>query len=272
VLPTFLILGAAKCGSTSLYHQLKPHPQVFMSDVKEPTFFSERERGQWKRGLEWYERLFAARKDEAALGEASTSYSKAPQYGDAPRLIASVLPEARLIYLIRNPIDQIVSNYRHLVAFEGCRYPLDEIISQHTFLIDWACYYRQISNYMEHFPRESLLVLFFEQYISDPAAAAREVCRFIGVDDTITLTLDKPQNSSVGRRIERWPGAKRTAERLLPRQLRPLGYRLSTTPLLHPSMSENTYSKILSTLTDDLESLKKFLNKDLSLWSLKRPN
>ena len=144
MLPNFLIIGAAKCGTTSLYYQLKQHPQVFMPDTKEPTFFSERERGQWKRGLEWYESLFAARNNEIALGEASTSYSKASAYEDAPRLIAATIPEVRLIYLIRDPIAQILSNYRHLLAFEGCRHSLEDVLKGHSFLTDLASYDRQI--------------------------------------------------------------------------------------------------------------------------------
>ena len=124
---------------------------------------------------------------------------------------------------------------------------------------------------MEHFPRKQLLVLFFEKYIADPESTARKVCQFIGVDDTFPLTLEKAQNSAGGRRIERWRGAKQAAERFLPRPFHRLGQQLATRPLPRPSMSVEMHRTVMDTLAGDLESLRAFLDNDLSCWPMSRP-
>src|SRR5437016_1007207 len=108
-MPSFIVIGAQKAGTTSLDSYLRTHPQVAMSSVKETNFFVE-ERA-WGKGRRWYEGLFDAAGTATAVGEASPTYSMFPLFAGVPERMARLLPEARLIYLVRDPIERIRSAY-----------------------------------------------------------------------------------------------------------------------------------------------------------------
>lgn len=262
MLPNFLIIGAAKCGTTSLYHQLRQHPDIFMPENKEPTFFSDRLRGTWNNGLQWYEQLFKDWQGEAAVGEASTSYSKAPYYGDAPEKIARIIPQVKLIYLIRDPISQLASHYRQLLIYEGCRSSFDEVILGSDFLLDVACYYRQISHFLRFFSRDQILILFFEEYINKPIFIASRVSEFLAVDNRIDLILDEPKHTSTDKRIKRWPGPWNFLARVSPGPLRSVVRFLTTKPIPQISMDKESSQRISDFLLPDIDSLKAFLHHD----------
>src|SRR3954447_530769 len=102
MLPNFVIIGTMKGGTTSLYHYLRHHPQVFMTETKELHYFVADK--NLSRGLDWYERNFAGAGDAVAVGEASPDYTKYPIHADVPKRMADVMPWARLVYVIRNPV------------------------------------------------------------------------------------------------------------------------------------------------------------------------
>ena len=114
-LPTFLIVGGMNCGTTALYRYLQAHPEVYMPSVKAPEFFVEE--ANWRRGVDWYRRMFAgAPPDAVAIGEASNAYTKHPRYRGVPKRVASVLPDVRLIYVVRDPVARMRSHYQTKVA------------------------------------------------------------------------------------------------------------------------------------------------------------
>ena len=123
MLPTFIVIGAMKCGTNSLHRYLKLHPQICMSSTKEPNYFVEEK--NYAEGIDWYQSLF---KDSTkALGECSTNYSKRPFFQGVAQRIQAVLPDVKLIYLLRDPVERIISHYRHNFAegsthqsFENC--------------------------------------------------------------------------------------------------------------------------------------------------------
>ena len=115
-LPTFLIIGTMKGGTTSLYRYLRQHPEVFMPERKELNFFVDEYAGppidppeerNWSRGITWYEHQFADAERERAVGEASANYSRHPTYPGVAERIAAVVPNVKLIYVMRNPIDRV---------------------------------------------------------------------------------------------------------------------------------------------------------------------
>ncbi|MDY6952652.1 MAG: sulfotransferase [Thermodesulfobacteriota bacterium] len=259
-----MIIGAARSGTTSLYRQLRRHPDIFMPGIKEPTFFSENGEGKWARGLEWYENLFKGWYGERAVGEASTSYTKAPVYEDAPEKIHEVIPDVRLVYILRDPISQIVSHYRHMVYFYGLTTSLDDAMMHSDFLVKVACYAYQLKNYLRYFPKENTLVVQFEKHIKEPIDGCKEILRFLQVDDAVSLPLEKADNSSRGWRIERWP---RVQKRLKGWQRLPVFLRrIVTKPVPRPSMSRTVYDKVISVIGPDLEELKKLVELDYGLW------
>ena len=180
-LPNFVVVGAMKAGTTSLYHYLRPHPQVFMPKIKELDFFAEDM--NWKRGLDWYCHQFAGAPREAtALGEASTVYTKFPRYQGVAERMARVVPDVRLIYVVRHPVDRIRSHYEHRVASGAETAPIEVAVFDNPIYMDYSRYALQVDQYLEHFPREQLLIVSSEELRHHRESTMRRVYDFLAVD------------------------------------------------------------------------------------------
>ena len=118
--PTFLVIGAAKAGTTSLYELLGAHPEVFLSDPKEPQFFTER----YARGYGWYESLFADAAGYQAVGEGSTTYSELGIWPQTIDRLAAYVPEARFLYFTRHPLERLESMWIQLPSSTKMRHGL----------------------------------------------------------------------------------------------------------------------------------------------------
>jgi Sulfotransferase family len=180
VLPNFLIVGAAKSGTTSLYRYLRDHPQVFMAESKELKFFSSKTR--WRLGPGWYARQFEAASGAGAVGEASPSYTRYPLHQGVPERVAQVIPDARLVYLVRHPIERMRSHYLHRLLQGKERVPLDDAVLADPSYLDTSRYAMQIEQYLEWFPPEQLLVVTAEALRRDRLDTLGRVCQFLGVD------------------------------------------------------------------------------------------
>ena len=106
MLPNLIVIGGAKCGTTSLHHYLGLHPDIYMSHPKELEFFIED--SGWRRGVPWYETKFPSDK-EAIRGEATPIYTRYPVYPGVPARMHSVIPDAKLIYIVRDPMERMMS-------------------------------------------------------------------------------------------------------------------------------------------------------------------
>lgn len=180
-LPTFLLIGAMKAGTTSLYHYLAAHPQVATPRYKAPEFFVDE--ANWHRGVDWYRKQFPPTgPDVRALGEASNAYAKHPRYRGVPKRIASVLPDVRLIYVVRDPVARIRSHYQTKVAEGSETAPFAEAVFADHIYLDYSRYAMQIEQYLDHFPREQLLVITAEDLRGRRDATMRAVYEFVGVD------------------------------------------------------------------------------------------
>jgi hypothetical protein len=184
-LPTFLLIGAMKAGTTSLYHYLSAHPQVVTSRYKAPEFFVEE--SNWHRGIDWYRRQFpAVGPDILAIGEASNAYTKYPRYRGVPKRIAAHLPDVRLVYAVREPVARIRSHYQTRVAEGSETAPFAEAVFADPIYLDYSRYALQMEQYLEHFPREQLLVITSEDLRTSREDTMRKVYEFIRVDPDVT--------------------------------------------------------------------------------------
>jgi len=190
-LPNFLVIGAMKAGTTSLYHYLRGHPRIFMPSVKELDYFA-REPGSGH-GIDWYRRQFAPAPAEAiAIGEASTLYTKHPRFPGVPERIAAQIPDAKLIYLVRDPIERIRSHYQHQVALGAERAPLGDAVFADPIYLDTSRYAMQIERYLEVFASDQLLVVSSERLRGNREATVREIYAFLGVDSNrLPATIDR---------------------------------------------------------------------------------
>lgn len=180
--PDFLIIGAAKCGTTSLASYLASHEKIFMARPKEVRFFSH----HWNRGVDWYAERFEAAPAEGLTGEASVQYTQAPVIQDVPARMAEVVPDAQLIYLVRNPIDQMASLYRHRVdkGPERAR-TFDRALVEDPIYLTIASYGFQVSRYLEYFPQSQLLILDSADLLKRRAETLEVILTFLGVDGRV---------------------------------------------------------------------------------------
>ncbi len=179
--PNFFIIGGAKCGTTSLHHYLNQHPDISMSSVKEPCVFAE---PHWLDKHEDYEGMFDC---EAPLrGEASTAYTRYPVEGDAAARISEAVPDARFIYLIRDPLDRIMSDYVQLVAVGVEQRPVDEALRDYrdpsNIYSSASRYAMQAARYLEHFDSSALLVVEQSDLRARRPDALRRIFEFLGAD------------------------------------------------------------------------------------------
>ncbi|MEA5612322.1 sulfotransferase family protein, partial [Nodularia spumigena] len=176
--PHFVIIGAMKCATTTLHDQLALQPGVFMSEPKEPNFFSDEV--VWGRGLGWYQGLFADAGEGDLCGESSTHYTKLPTHPFAAERLFEHLPHARLVYVMRDPIDRLVSHYIHEWSRREIDVPIDEAVRRHAELIDYSRYAMQLAPWIERFRVDRVLPVFFERLTRDPQGEFTRVCRHIG--------------------------------------------------------------------------------------------
>src|SRR5690242_11569113 len=133
-LPTFLVIGAMKAGTTSLYEYLRAHPQIFMATPKELHFFPESK--HWGDGVDWYTAHFEAGRDDAVRGEISPSYSQADQFPGVAARVAQVVPDAKIVYLVREPVARAQSMYLHEVASGRERRPIEQALREKPMYVN----------------------------------------------------------------------------------------------------------------------------------------
>src|SRR2546423_3227809 len=192
-LPNFLVIGAMRSGSTSLYAYLKTHPQVYVPRTKELHFFvAER---NWLRGLEWYGEHFVDGSGMPARGECSVTYTEFPIFEGVPERIAQVIPHVTLLYIVRDPVERIRSHYELLLAAGHERRDFDSAVRERPAYIETTRYAAQLDRYLEHFGREQLHVVTTESLIGDTADTLRGICTFIGVDPDAAAPVYKRASS-----------------------------------------------------------------------------
>lgn len=180
--PDFLLIGAMKSATSTLHQQLAQQPGFHMSVPKEPHFLSYDE--EWARGLGAYERLFAGASPGDLRGESSTSYTKLPTYPKVVERVAEVCPDARFVYVMRHPVDRLVSHYVHAWTEREVSAPIDVEARRFAPLVQYGQYAMQLEPWLERFGRERVLPVFFDRLRAHPQAELERVCRFLGYEGT----------------------------------------------------------------------------------------
>ena len=203
-LPDFFICGAAKSGTTSLFNYLGQHPRIFTPRVKEPGYFSAL---RPMKHPDQYAQLFKGARTNVCVGEASGAYLTSP---DSAARLAALLPESKIIVMLRNPADRAFSLYRHMVhhghewapsfrnalQLEYRRWENDSFLRQnpeyyYNFMYRiTGLYSQQLENLKAHFSESQIKIVIFENFVEDPECHTRSVFRFLGLDDS--LEIDTP--------------------------------------------------------------------------------
>ena len=176
--PDFIIIGAMKSATSTLHAQLDSQPGIFMTSLKEPNFFSDDR--HYRRGLEWYTSLFAQAGPRDICGESSTHYTKLPHYPNTVARLREAVPDVRLIYVMRNPIDRLLSHYVHEWSERTISEPIEQAVRRLPELTDYSRYGMQILPYLNTFGSDRLLLVFFEKLTAAPQSELERICQFLG--------------------------------------------------------------------------------------------
>jgi hypothetical protein len=179
-LPNLLVIGAMKAGTTALHDYLGGHPEIFMSRRKELKFFSHDL--NWRQGVGWYRSHFEEASGHVRVGESSPYYTRATQFPGVPERIASVLPDVRLIYLVRHPIERIRSAYLHRVSKGKESRSFEEAVDRDEPYLNDSRYAWQLDHYLKHFDRAQMLIVESERLRDERADTLARILRFLEVD------------------------------------------------------------------------------------------
>jgi len=289
MLPNFFIVGAPKAGTTSLFHYLDEHPEVFMSPVKEPNYFSYNEivaqalyyveKGVGDQGA--YENLFQDASGAKAVGEASVSYLF---YNNVGAKIHSLLPEAKIIIVLRDPTARAFSHYlmdRRLgyvnvpfddIVRQNSNHPLQNLYYQQSVLL--GMYYEQVKRYLELFGEKRVKIFLNDDLKTDTPGVVRSLFEFLEVDTSVNHDFSrkhnvygKPRNFLVQyfytKKILRG-----LMKKILPVQLASNMKKSLVVPGEKPVMNTETKAFLQKIYHEDVKKLSGLINRDLAHWSV----
>jgi hypothetical protein len=270
MVPDFLILGAQKCGTTSLAQALAAHPDVFIPDAKEAHHYGSVDDDSV--GGDTYRRFFRDWNGERLVGEATPNYLYDPE---SQRQISANVPDLRAIVVLRNPVDRAYSAYWHAVrsgdasgsfeeAMDADNSPLSRGDMSAPLLVDRGRYALQIERYLAGgLDHSRLHVIVFEELVADPVVELERVQRFLGIEPIpmVLPTANVSQLSRlprpIGRLLERVARRSQTARTISNKLL----YEFEP-----PAMNPETRSELLDRFSPDNEALSELLGRDLPMW------
>jgi hypothetical protein len=276
-LPNFLVIGAMKAGTTSLWHYLRTHPQVFMPDVKEVMFFDPRH--NWSRGIGWYERQFQGATDrQTALGEASTSYTKFPVVREVPARIASILPDVRLLYVLRHPIERMQSHYLYALSRGKERRPIERAFAEDPSYLDISRYGLQLEQYASYFSPQQFLFIDSRDLAAKRVETLRTVFGFLGVDDgwippivdrEFFRSSERRMKPAMPQRLRRIPGLAAITQHA-PRSVKTLARRLPTEPVDvdRARLSDEVRHRLEASLREDVARVRPYMPDGFDGWGI----
>jgi len=312
-LPNFFIVGAAKSGTTSLYEYLKLHPEVYMAPIKETHHFSTdidntKFRSNYARSLnkdlskflesdmeegifhafvkDWseYVQLFKKVKNEKAVGEVTNSYLYSRE---AAKNIKEKFPNAKIIMMLRNPVDRAFSHYLMdlRIGYETedfmtalkkdmARDPKGWGIS--NLYSEIGQYAEQVQRFMQVFPKEHLRIYLFDDFVKNPEATMKDIFRFLGVSEETSIDFTKkynpsfiPKNKFIGKlntqkRVKDW------LKSVLPKSVKSKFKKTFYTDKDLPKIKPEERKFLIEVFKEDVMKLSQLLNRDLSSWLVEK--
>jgi len=278
-MPNLIIIGGLKCGTTSIHHYLGLHPQINMSKPKELNFFVKEL--NWDLGIPWYEGRFDGR--FPVRGESSPHYTNLPRYQGVAQRIHDNIPDAKLLYMVRDPISRILSHWRHATGAGYERRPMEEVLlrDDQTY-VTRSMYWMQLQPYLELFPRERIEVITQEELRDDREGTMRRAFAYAGVDPGFhSEQFDREWEKSTAKESDQYqlmekliklPGFRafdRNFDRL-PERLRWMVEKVvhdpdapeAPKPRLTPEISEH----LLGLFGDDVRQLQELAGREFAGW------
>lgn len=263
----FFLIGSQKSGTTTLSYQLSQHPEIAFCQNKEPDFFSKNKK--WKTSIDEYHKLYNPSNNQIC-GEGSTTYSWLLEYPETASRIQEYNPNAKIIYLMRHPVDRVVSHYTHHFLKARTTLPKEQEVFNFPTYINHSRYAIQLRPYLELFPKKNILLLIFEEYVNAPASTLKKIALHLDIDPEGFNGIDL---SAQYKSIDRTADTKLkkilspVAQLIFPAKVRnalrgPFVYKLDK----KIQFQESTKRQIWRYLEDDVTALETIMGRKLTIW------
>ena len=290
--PNFFIVGSMKSGTSTLHSILSLHPDVFMSEPKEPSFFvchedlkrlwPEMAKQKYSFDETSYLELFRNAGDSRIVGESSSNYTKLPHAPGVAKRISEFSPGAKILYVIRNPVGRTISHYWHAVKREGETRSIDEAIKSDPIYLDVSNYARQIQEYMNYFEKDNIRVITLEEYSKSPADTMKGIFNWLGIDDNVVpdnLGLRNHVTPKTVRRQRKLGFLNRINFRPVYNYIRPViprSVRKAGRNILLPGVDRDSVETkevidfIMRIQKEQITNLREILGRDFPEWEIER--
>lgn len=279
-LPNFIIIGAGKCGTTSLFHYLFQHPEIYMCPKKETFFFlgeeSRLKNKQWGAvaNLDEYKSLFKDAPENAVIGEISTTYYSSP---NTAQLIHEVVPDTKIIAILRDPANRAFSDYLMNYKYSFKKNNFENLVDVKKYYVRLGFYYSQLINYFEVFDQKNIKVLIYEDLLNHPQAFLEDLFTFLEVQSDIKIDVTKkfrdygvPKNKILYKLFIESGKARNITRRILetlPNKLSTTVYKkISNASMYKPTLSATDRAKLIEIYRPEIIKLQDLIHKDLSKW------
>jgi hypothetical protein len=284
-LPNFIVIGAYKSGTTSLYNYLRQHPEIFMSRIKEPNFFAHEKKAKMMReegkevrvidNMDSYQDLFKKVTNEKAIGEASPIYLGTPL---AAKRIKETIPDVKLIAILRQPVDAFYSDHNMRIResrklendFRERFMDIENRIRSGK--ISGPMYYSQLKTYYDLFDASQIKVYLFEDLIKNSSAVFQDIFRFLGVDDTFRPDMSEtynpgglPKNQKLGEILTNLLKKKKLIKKV-PFLRKALLRLQQANTVKFPPLSPDLRRELTSIFREDIQNLQKLIGRDMNAW------
>lgn len=260
-LPEFVIIGAQRSGTTTLFRHLSEHPSIFMPEEKELHYFDR----NFNRGVDWYRDRFAGAAPHQRTGEATPRYMSVPKAIDR---MASVIPDALLVAILRDPVDRTYSQFWMERIRGRVHGTFEQYLGSQPDPLAASRYVDQLRYVCSRFPRNQLLVLLYEDLRDRPRDTYAQACAFIGVEtDYAPASLGRAINRYVefrSMRVRDWSKRLPKSVHLLSRVVD----RLNTnTHASYPPMRSETRAMLAERFSHSNLELAEWLGRDVASWT-----
>jgi hypothetical protein len=298
MLPNFIVVGAAKSGTTSLYYYLKQHPEIYMSPIKEPLFFSfinkkvdfkgpfDREKNESIiTEIEEYKALYKGVKNEKAIGECSPCYL---YFQNSVTNIKKLIPECKIIIVLRNPIERAYSQYIQLVMLGQETLTFEKALKKQEerkklnwrwnyFFVEQGFYYNQVKRYLDEFGLDKVSIYLFEELIEDPKHLMQNIYKFLSVDKSFIPKTKKiynrsglPKNRIIDQFLRETHFIKEITRPITSKKMREKIYEFFSNVNYNykkkPEIKKETRKYLSNIYRNDCLRLQNLINRDLHDW------
>jgi hypothetical protein len=266
-LPTFVIIGAQKCGTTALHSYLARHPEISMSRPKELDFFVAEK--NWEKGLEWYRHRWNG-PDKPVRGESSPNYTAYPNFDGVPERMVRLLPDIKLIFMVRDPVARVRSSYIHAYSNAAEHRSMREAVLDPKRAYIWRSrYHAQLTRWLDYYPMERILLLEQDELLNHRRETLQRVFAFVGArEDVWRASFTEPRLETSTRRRRTRVGTF-AANRLSIRWWRKLRDRRPfSVPFEQPEMPDDLRAEVADLVRDDIAAFRELTGRSFETWSV----